>query len=98
MTSNVYDEVIKFMNTNTFTSNNWYYIKRYDTQDHKHVILAKKYCELDRIEVELKHNIIHFSLPLKNSKYSFYNKFNHDNLNAISFFKIYMNDFMNNYE
>lgn len=91
MTGNVYDEVTDFMDT--FTSNNWYYIK----QDDNHVILTKKHYELDRIDVELKHNVIHFSLPLKNSKYSFYKKFNHNNYNAITFFKIYMNDLLSSY-
>jgi hypothetical protein len=98
MTCNVYDEVTEFMGSDIFTSNNWYYIKQYDTHDYKHLILTRKYYELDRIEIEFKNNIIHFSLPLKHSKYSFYKKFNHNNHNnhnVISFFKIYMNDFMN---
>ena len=84
MTTNVYNYVTTFMNELTF--DNWYYIKN----SHDHIILAKPHFELDRIDVEFKNNIIHFSLPLKNSSYSFYNKFSNNDNTAVSFLKKYI--------
>ena len=87
MTNTVYNDLTTCMNE--LTSDNWYYVKK----SPNHIILAKTYFELDRIDVEFKNNIIHLSLPLKNSPYCFYNKWSYNDTNTVNFFRKYMNDF-----
>lgn len=75
----------------------WQFIKK----DHNNIIMNKKFSELEEINIQWDSspnnspnnypnnypniNNIHFSLPIKNSSYSFYKKFNYK-LNDSSIF------------
>jgi hypothetical protein len=55
----------------------------------KHIVMNKKFRELDEINIEYKNSFYHFSLPINNSPFSYYKKIA-DEQQAISFFKIYI--------
>ena len=86
-TYKVYDELKRITDSMLFTG--WQYVK----QTNNHIVLNKKHHELECVDIEFSEHIIQFSLPLKNSHYSFYNTFNiNDYDSVVTFFNNYMND------
>ena len=79
MEHSLYNEVKDVTDRMTFKG--WQYIK----QSNNHIILNRKYFELEQINIEFKNQSIHFSLPLKNSEYSVYNKFCCQDTSAVTF-------------
>ena len=87
--NNIFDEISDF--TLTMVENDWQYIKK----NNNHIILNKKHKELDCIDIHNSDNIIYFTLPIKNSPYSFCNHFSLHDSKAISFLKNYIFHFTN---
>ena len=83
----VYDELKNI--TDSMLFNGWQYVTKKDNR----IILNKKYHELECVDIEFSEYTIQLSLPLKNSTYSFYNKFNiNDTDNSVvTFFNNYIN-------
>jgi len=77
----LYNDVTKITDCMTFKG--WHYIK----QSNNHIILNRTHFELEEINIEFKGQIVHFSLPLKNSIYSVYNRFSCHDTSAITFLK-----------
>ena len=77
----LYNDVTKITDCMTFKG--WRYIK----QSNNHIILNRKHFELEEINIEFNGQIVHFSLPLKNSIYSVYNRFCSHDTTAITFLK-----------
>ena len=72
--------------TDSMLFNGWQYVTKNDNR----IILNKKYHELDIIDIQILDRDIHFSLPLKDSEYSFYNKFSCNDKHTIPFFYKYI--------
>jgi hypothetical protein len=87
--NNIFDEISIF--TMTMVDNDWQYVKK----NSDHIILNKKHNELDCVDIHNSDNIIHFTLPIKNSPYSFYKQFSLHDSNAVSFIKNYIFHFTN---
>ena len=67
--------------------NGWQFVKI----DLNNIIMNKKFHELEEINIEYKNSVYHFSLPLKNSVYSYYKKFDdRQQEQTIQFFKAYI--------
>jgi len=75
------------------TDYGWQYVK----EDSMLIQMNKKYSELEEISVSVSNfsspntNIIHITLPIKNSTYSFYKKHT-DRLQSITFLQNYITD------
>tara|TARA_B110000285_G_C14758469_1_gene438493 strand:- start:152 stop:415 length:264 start_codon:yes stop_codon:yes gene_type:complete len=69
--------------TDCMTYKGWRYIK----QSNNHIILNRKFFELEQINIEFKDKTIYFSLPLKNSVYNIYNTFSCRDTSAVTFLK-----------
>ena len=68
--------------------NGWNFINLNDSL----IVMNKSFNELDEINIEFTKSYIHFVLPVKNSVFSFYKKFNiHDNCS--DFLKNYITSF-----
>jgi len=65
--------------------NGWQLIKTQSNQ----IIMNKKYHELEEIVIEYKNSHYHFSLPIKDSIFSYYKKIP-DELQSVLFFKSYV--------
>lgn len=59
------------------------------TSQSNHLVMNKKYQELDEINIEYKKNFYHFLLPINNSRFSYYKKIA-DQQQAIHFLEIYI--------
>jgi hypothetical protein len=74
------NEYYKLFNYLISNNSNWQII----TFNNNHIILNKKYSELEEINIRMEHNNIftkfHLTLPLLNSPYSFYKKINDEQI------------------
>jgi hypothetical protein len=70
MTSNTMDAFKNILSP--LTNNNWNFINTTNNG----IIMNKKYEELSEINIQFDKSNIHLVLPLNNSNYSFYKKFN----------------------